>query len=731
METKQWFRELGAGLKTKYPERNIIVPADEEQIETFRKKHNNCGVYSSIFEYDNENIRKGKKRGPLYFDLDGPYALEDARSLIENLQSFGCPIESIRLYYSGNKGFHVVIPFESLKIEPEEHLEDKYRAVAENLDRYLYLSSLDFSIYDRVRLWRIPNSIHEESKLYKIPLSISELAQPLENIKKLATTPRFEFEYPEWKIWESFLTYFESAQKPRSKAEKYSIFDPTGEGSRNKKTFLRALAYKKEKYTFDEALTKCKGIADVPPLPEWEIERTVYSAYQEKYQIYEGLYKNIKKVEQGNMISTSFLRDKETMYEEIYDPEHGEPVFAAYNGKEVSLVPSVVVNGKTIVPISSDIVTTKTVLFPSGVEPYESDSILLEELISFIHTYVDTDFFWKKWSAYYILLSWLYDKLPVIPYICALGPSNTGKTRYIQTIGTLCYKPFFASGSISSAGVFRVLNQFRGTLIINEFDYIASFNHELTTILNNGYEANLPVVRIEGDQDKVVKTYWVYGPKLFSSRKRKNDWAFESRLLTVPMKETRRKDVPPFLLDEFHLKALHLRNKLLMYRFRHYFDTPVLRHDLFPNVHGRLRQTLLALVSVIDDQKFLDSANTFAEKLSTDLQRTQEFDFDVVVARIITDSWKNGNIRVSFQGLLQEVRQISGQEYISSRTLGAILRDELRLMVKRSGQKGNYEVFFTEKDIQTFIDRYGFCPTEPTEETEVKIEHTQERRAHE
>jgi hypothetical protein len=133
--------------------------------------------------------------------------------------------------------------------------------------------------------------------------------------------------------------------------------------------------------------------------------------------------------------------------------------------------------------------------------------------------------------------------------------------------------------------------------------------------LNNGYEQGLPVLRVEGKENRVVTRYSVFGPKLFASRKRKNDWAFESRLITIPMQATRRKDIPPFLLDSFHEKGLKLRNMLLMYRLKHYFDAPIIRNELFPNIFGRLKQTLLAMVSVIDDEKFLEVANEFAGRL--------------------------------------------------------------------------------------------------------------------
>lgn len=50
-------------------------------------------------------------------------------------------------------------------------------------------------------------------------------------------------------------------------------------------------------------------------------------------------------------------------------------------------------------------------------------------------------------AAHYVLLTWVYDAFSDLAYLRFRGDFGTGKTRALLTIGSLCYKPFFASGA--------------------------------------------------------------------------------------------------------------------------------------------------------------------------------------------------------------------------------------------------------------------------------------------
>ena len=74
--------------------------------------------------------------------------------------------------------------------------------------------------------------------------------------------------------------------------------------------------------------------------------------------------------------------------------------------------------------------------------------------------------------AHYVLFSWIYDSFHEVPYLRFQGDFGTGKTRALLVAGSLCYKPFFASGASTVSPLFHILDAFRGTLILDEADIL-------------------------------------------------------------------------------------------------------------------------------------------------------------------------------------------------------------------------------------------------------------------
>lgn len=114
----------------------------------------------------------------LIFDLDSK-DFEDVRkdglTLIDRLQGYGIPEDSIQLFYSGNKGIHVKVDTEDT-FTPKE-LKGICTVLMDNL------STFDTTIYNPSRIVRLPLSRHHSGR-YTTPLSIDELKDtPIEEIQ--------------------------------------------------------------------------------------------------------------------------------------------------------------------------------------------------------------------------------------------------------------------------------------------------------------------------------------------------------------------------------------------------------------------------------------------------------------------------------------------------------------------------------------------------------------------
>lgn len=138
---------------------------------------------------------------PLYFDLDykenPSVAQSEAIKLVDFLVTELC-IDSlaIRVYFSGSKGFHIIINEKVFNFEPSNYLHKVFKYIRTFLsiklgDKDKPLVSLDPVVYGCKRMIRIPNTKHSTTGLYKIELTHEELKElPLDRIKQIAIAPR-------------------------------------------------------------------------------------------------------------------------------------------------------------------------------------------------------------------------------------------------------------------------------------------------------------------------------------------------------------------------------------------------------------------------------------------------------------------------------------------------------------------------------------------------------------
>lgn len=159
--------------------RNIIV--ESGKINEIRKRFNNTDCYTTAYKYDSQDIATANLYGDFYLDLD--YMLKsdtdlkiiqsDLRIALSTLHNlFNIPYEYIRVYFSGSKGFHIIVPSIVFNITPCNNLNLYFREVANYINEYTKYKTIDLKIYDRVRLLRLDNSINSKTSLYKIQLDL-------------------------------------------------------------------------------------------------------------------------------------------------------------------------------------------------------------------------------------------------------------------------------------------------------------------------------------------------------------------------------------------------------------------------------------------------------------------------------------------------------------------------------------------------------------------------------
>jgi len=233
-------------------------------------------------------------------DLDE--SLNKLRDLLELLNVNDVPTMHMKYYFSGSKGFHVLIPNIMIGASPSESISRYMKKFGKLLlDDLLF----DPTIYNHVRLLRCPNTKHQKSGLFKIPITAQEIyLKTIEWFKEKAKEPRFDVVQEKYtgsqipflhSLWleavNSSTTVYNVSKFKESEQYKFpchrAIFENgAGEGSRNE-TALRAAWILKKHSGLTEDLTLAVlekwNKKNQPPLEIEELTTVIKQAYAGNY----------------------------------------------------------------------------------------------------------------------------------------------------------------------------------------------------------------------------------------------------------------------------------------------------------------------------------------------------------------------------------------------------------------------------------------------------------------
>lgn len=411
--------------------------------------------------------------------------------------------------------------------------------------------------------------------------------------------------------------------------------------------------------------------------------------------------------------------DEWVKFELVYDAAVQKTAFVLWRDQTWTLEQRIEgARGEVFVPFSpqNNLIKNQAVLLPSQPCEYGSEEELRSSIQQFIHRYVDLSPTFEKLATYYVLLTWLYDAFNELPYLRLRGDYGTGKTRALLTIGSLCHKPFFASGASTVSPIFHTLDAFQGTLIFDEADFRFSDERaEIVKILNNGNVRGLPVLRTMMNRQREFnpQAFKVFGPKIVATRGRYEDKALESRFITEEMGgRPMRADIPINLPPAFNAEALALRNKLLLFRFRKLASTYLDAGLADPRLEPRLNQILLPLLSIVVDSGLRDELRSIASNIQAMLVAERGVSTEGHVVEILASLMKaSDRASVPISEIVRLMIEKFGQEYdrpITNRWIGGILRGRLNLQTYKS--HGVYVVPRSERNkLQHLCTRYGLA----------------------
>ena len=185
-----------------------------DELATKVQQASNLNCFATVQRFSSKIRPEGVKVqeehiAPLYFDLDfaedPSVAQKEAIKIVDFFHDdLDIPWQAIKIFFSGSKGFHILISHKVFGVVPSSHVTSIYKYIANYIrfklanktkDGAIPLVSID-NVYSIKRMLRINNSVHGSTKLYKVELSYEELCGlSLDEIKARAQAPRLESVY--------------------------------------------------------------------------------------------------------------------------------------------------------------------------------------------------------------------------------------------------------------------------------------------------------------------------------------------------------------------------------------------------------------------------------------------------------------------------------------------------------------------------------------------------------
>lgn len=313
-----------------------------------------------------------------------------------------------------------------------------------------------------------------------------------------------------------------------------------------------------------------------------------------------------------------------------------------------------------------------------------------------------------------------------VPYLSINGPSGSGKSRVLDCLKQVVFRPLLVSSTTASA-IFRTLNNRGGTLLFDEAEQLnaaeSGSTGELYPCLLAGYKRDGVASRCDGE-DNEPKEFSVYGPKVLTSIRELPE-TLASRCINLVMTRSRRgsakalksPDDPKHgplwqgLRDALHAFSINRGGQML----RLAEPEEVVPSAMFPRSR-EIWSPLLQLARLFEQEGatgLLGTMQGFAERKAEVAEQLLVPDLDAAILRAAV--YLNGadGAKPPTAGEIAARAQVADVgTNITSRMVGSILR---RYGVAHRILRGRYVYQLPPQAVAELEDRYGMPLGQPGE----------------
>ena len=370
-------------------------------------------------------------------------------------------------------------------------------------------------------------------------------------------------------------------------------------------------------------------------------------------------------------------------------------------------------------------------------EPVDGNA-LVSDIIKLLGRYVIFTEDQAVVVALWTVLTFLHEDIAIhSPLLLVTSPQpNTGKTTLLKVVGFLVRRGV-SSVSITGPALFRSIEKWSPTFIIDEADTAIINNDDLKEVINGGWTRGETVIRCDPETNE-PRPFSIFCPKAVGMVGRKLPPATLSRAIIVAMQRKR----PDEVTDDFDYIDNEVFSRLRSHIARLATDNvEALAHaepEMPPDFHNRVRANWKLLLAIADRTGYGEAARKAALEIE-DMAAAAAPALAVQLLSDIRDVFDRLDAdRVTTKTLIAELASDeegpwlsygkSGKP-ISDRQLSGLLRDfrrgygirsrDMRTDEKETALKGYYRTDF-EDDFLAYLPKTTFFAATPRQTNEIK-----------
>lgn len=231
------------------------------------------------------------------------------------------------------------------------------------------------------------------------------------------------------------------------------------------------------------------------------------------------------------------------------------------------------------------------------------------------------------------------------PIIAYRGPSGSGKNRALNATRLNSYRPFFDQATTRIPSLFRPLDQWKGTLCIDECDLGKTDETAEVVHYLNCRCTGTPISRQNPDKPGSAQAFSNFGLTIVTQRRVWDDNATEDRSLPHYCEKSS-KDIPTTELDEWMEEGMTVQAMLLYLRLAHWGKV---RIDKAARIEGisdhRLTASVLPLPALRDHAPVtVQNITQILKELEMQRRRVKAMSADGIVVNFLWDKVHEGMV---------------------------------------------------------------------------------------